>query len=404
VLRLFSRLNIGGPAIHVILVTAGLNPDRYDSRLVVGREGQREGNFFDLAHAKGVTFRVIPSFVRRVHPLYDGLTLMRLYRLMKRERPDIVHTHTAKAGALGRVAARLARVPVAVHTFHGSVFKGYFDSLSSHVFQLIERALVPWTDAVVAVSPRVAEELERRGVAPPEKIEIIYLGLELDRFEHARKKHAGKLRRELGIPEEVPLIGSVGRLVPIKNISSLLRATKILLKVQPDAILLLVGDGPERQSLELEAYQMGLNSSIRFLGFRRDLERIYADIDVAVNSSINEGTPVALIEAMAASVPVVATRVGGTPDLLANGELGRLAVSGDDEALSDAVRDVLEQRDEAQRVAKKAQLVVLKRFRAERLVSDLDDLYTRLLGKKGIGSPSAEGASPSKEAIASIAS
>jgi glycosyltransferase involved in cell wall biosynthesis len=383
VLRLFSRLNIGGPAIHVILATAGLDSRRYESHLIVGREGQDEGNFFDLARAKGVRFRVIPSFVRRINPVLDSMTLVRLYRLMKREQPDIVHTHTAKAGALGRIAARMAKVPVVVHTFHGSVFQGYFDTLSSHVFQSIERRLARWSDAVVGVSPRVADELERRHVAPRRKIEVIYLGLELDRYQRL-DEYRGNLRRELGVLRHVPLIGCVGRLVPIKDLPTLFRAMVVVRRSQPDAILLVVGDGPERQNLELEAYKLGLSPNIRFLGFRRDLDRIYADIDIAVNSSINEGTPVALIEAMSAGVPVVATSVGGTPDLLLNGLLGKLVSPEDPRGLSEAIRHTLTRRDEAMQLARKARRQALERFRSDRLLSDLDGLYQRLLASKGV--------------------
>jgi glycosyltransferase involved in cell wall biosynthesis len=350
---------------------------------VVGREGQREGNFFDYAHARGVPFRVIPSFVRRINPLLDIWTLIRLYRLMKRERPDIVHTHTAKAGALGRVAARLAGVPIVVHTFHGSVFKGYFDSASSQVFQFIEKALVSLSDKVVAVSPLVAEELEQRGIAPRDKIEVIYLGLELERFQKVAK-HRGELRRELGIASDIPLIGCIGRLVPIKDIPTLLKAMKLVGTAHSEATLLVVGDGPERPALELEAYRIGVSSRVRFLGFRRDLERVYADIDVAVNCSHNEGTPVALIEAMAAGVPVVATSVGGTPDLFLNGLLGRLVPSADSARLSEAICEVFRDTVTAHKTATKAQEHVIERFRSERLVADLDRLYTLLLSTKAI--------------------
>lgn len=383
-LRLFSRLNIGGPAIHVILVTAGLDPQRYDSRLIVGREGQREGNFFDLAHSKGVSFRVIPSFVRRIQPFLDLVTFVRLYRLMRRQRPDIVHTHTAKAGALGRVAARLAGVPIVVHTFHGSVFQGYFGGLSCRVFQFIEKVLVRWTDKVVAVSPRVAEELVRRRIAPHEKVEVIYLGLELERFRNI-DKYRGELRHELRISRSAPLVGVVGRLVSIKEIPTLLRAMKELIVSKPNAVLLVAGDGPERDNLELEAAcRLGIGGSVRFLGFRHDLHRIYADLDLAVNCSVNEGTPVALIEAMAAGVPVVATEVGGTPDLLRNGLLGALVPSRDARALSRAMIDVLDHRERVLELAAKAQTDVIERFRSERLVADLDHLYTQLLAAKQV--------------------
>ena len=386
VLRLFSRLNIGGPAIHVILATAGLDPKRYESRLVVGREEEREGNFFDLAEAKGIPIQVIPSFSRRINPIGDLLTLVRLFRLMRRERPDIVHTHTAKAGALGRLAAHLVGTPVIVHTFHGSVFEGYFGSLSSRIYRRIEKALACLSDAVVAVSPRVAHELEQRRVAPRKKIEVIYLGLELDRFQRL-EKHRGELRRELGLDRKIPIIGSVGRLVPIKDIPTLLKAMRGVVDCRSDAILLLVGDGPERRNLEAEAHRLDLDSNVRFLGFRHDLERIYADLDIAVNSSRNEGTPVALIEALSAGVPVVATSVGGTPDLLEDGKLGKLVSPANPQRLADDLISVLSRREKAQATARTARCKIVRRFRSERLVADLDALYSRLLASRKSLSP-----------------
>jgi len=381
VLRLFSRLNIGGPAIHVILTTAGLDPKRYDSLLVVGREGDREGNFLNLAEAKGIPLRIIPTFGRRIDPLRDLITLVSLFRLMRRERPDIVHTHTAKAGALGRVAARLAGVPVVVHTFHGSVFDGYFGPSVARFFQWIERILALGTDTIVAVSERVAADLAERKIAPRKKIEVVPLGLELGRFQDVQQRR-GELRRELGVPPRAPLVGSVGRLVAIKDLGTLLRSMVQLSATQPDSILLVVGDGPDRPALEMEAERLGLGSRARFLGFRDDLERIYADLDVAVNCSLNEGTPVALIEAMASGVPVLATAVGGTPDLLEEGRLGRLVPPGDPNALACALAESLSGGDDSAEKAALARRSVLQRFSLDRLLGDLDRLYLRLLKSK----------------------
>ena len=305
---------------------------------------------------------------------------------MKQRRPDIVHTHTAKAGALGRLAARLAGVPVIVHTFHGSVFAGYFGSFTSRFFQLIERTMALGTDAILAVSRRVAEDLEERKIAPRSKIEVIPLGLELNRFEHV-SQYRGELRHELGLAADAPLVGCVGRLVLIKDLGTLLEAIVRVSTTCPEAVLLVVGDGDQRPALEREADRLKLGSRVRFLGFRTDLERIYADLDLAINCSLNEGTPVALIEAMAAGVPVVATRVGGTPDLLEDGRLGRLVPPRDPEALAEAITHSLtpEGRSAAQTgLAELARESVLRRFSLERLLTDLDQLYLRLLKAKDV--------------------
>ena len=383
VLRLFSRLNIGGPAIHVILTTAGLDPERYDSLLVVGKEDDREGNFTDLAKSREAAYRIIPTFGRRIRPLRDCITFVKLFMLMRRRRPDIVHTHTAKAGALGRLAARLAGVPVIVHTFHGSVFAGYFGSFTSRFFQLIERTLALGTDVILAVSRRVAEDLEERKIAPRSKIEVIPLGLELNRFEHV-SQYRGELRHELGLAADAPLVGCVGRLVLIKDLGTLLEAIVLLSTACPEAVLLVVGDGDQRPALEREAARLHLGSRVRFLGFRTDLERIYADLDLAINCSLNEGTPVALIEAMAAGVPVVATDVGGTPDLLEDGRLGHLVPPRDPEALANAITDALAPGGRSADQAELARESVLRRFSLERLLTDLDQLYLRLLKAKDV--------------------
>ena len=387
VVRLFSRLNIGGPAIHVILTTKGLDPQRYDSLLVVGREGDREGNFMGFAEAKGIPMRVIPTFGRRIDPLRDLITLVRLFVLMKRERPDIVHTHTAKAGALGRLAARMAGVPVVVHTFHGSVFDGYFGPRVAGFFQWVERMLARSTDAIVAVSERVAADLIERRIATREKIAVVPLGLELDRFRDV-ELHRGELRRELGLPLQARLVGCVGRLVPIKDLPTLLRAMVELAVAQPEAVLLVAGDGPERPALERQAHRLGLGSRVRFLGFRDDLERIYADLDVAVNCSLNEGTPVSLIEAMAAGVPVVATSVGGTPDLLEEGRLGKLVPPAEPTALGAGLSEILSSTNgRLERITSRARRSVTQRFGLERLLGDLDTLYVGLVAAQKRGAP-----------------
>ena len=179
VLRVFSRLNIGGPSLHVIHLSAGLASHGFETHLVVGQTGTHEGDFLDLAHARGVDLSVFPELGRAIHPLNDLRALLKLYRLMRRERPAIVHTHTAKAGALGRIAARLARVPVVLHTYHGHVLSGYFHPLANHFFRGIERALAPATDVLLTVSESVKEDLVRLGVASADRVRVVPLGLDL---------------------------------------------------------------------------------------------------------------------------------------------------------------------------------------------------------------------------------
>ncbi len=379
--RVLSRLNIGGPSRHVILLTAGLNDERFHSTLIVGREDTHEGHLFDEARAHGVEPIRLASLRRDVHLLDDGRAFLHLFRLFRQLRPQIVHTHASKAGALGRLAARCAGVPILVHTFHGHTFHSYFHPLLSLLFRALERALARWTTRIITISPTLKEELIRYRIAPAEKIAVIPLGLELERFAES-DRFRGELRRQLGLDREIPIVCSIGRLAPVKNHALLLQAFVRVLQYRPEAHLLLVGDGELRPRLQAMSDRPPLCGHVSFLGWREDLERIYADVDLVVNSSLNEGTPVAVIEAMAAARPVVATAVGGTPDLIRHGETGWLVPPKDPEALAARILYVLDHPEEATRVAQAAQAFALAHFRADELIRRMRELYLTLLASQ----------------------
>ena len=374
ILRLFSRLNIGGPSVHVILVTSGLRHLGYETRLVVGREETHEGNLLGLAQEKDVHCERVAALGREIRPISDLRALWELYRMMRTWRPDIVHTHAAKAGLLGRVAARLAGVPVVVHTYHGHSLRGYFGRAKSALFRFLERVLGKTTDGIIAVSEAVRSDLAALGVASRERIQVIPLVLELTPL--ARALPRGVLRGDAGA---APLIGIVGRLVPIKDVGTFLAAAVLVREALPQARFAVVGDGEVRAALEAQTVRLGLGHVVTFHGFRRDLENVYGDLDVAVNSSLNEGTPVSLIEAMAAGCPVVATAVGGTPDLLGGGSRGLLVPAGDPGLLARAIVETLETRAETANRVAAARGHVLALHSVERLLGDLDHLYRSLL-------------------------
>jgi glycosyltransferase involved in cell wall biosynthesis len=374
---LFSRLNIGGPSVHVILLTAGLREKGYETRLIVGREAPSEGNLLDMARQKGIEIEQLAGLGREIRPLADLVTLWQLYGLIRTYRPEIVHTHTAKAGVLGRIAARLAGVPVIVHTYHGHVLRGYFGPLKTAFFRRLETALGRITDVAITVSVALRDDLVGMGVAPREKMRVVPLGLDLARF--ARPHARGDLRAACGAGESETLIGVVGRLVPIKDVDCFLEAASQVCERAPRARFAIVGDGERRAALEQKAASLGLGPRVTFVGWRKDLESVYADLDVVVNSSRNEGTPVALIEAMAAGRPVVATSVGGTSDLLGEGERGILVPPADPAALAEAILRTLDRSDESARRARAAQDYVLAHHSVDRLLRDLDDLYRELL-------------------------
>ena len=375
--RLFSRLNVGGPSVHVILLTAGLRERGYDTRLIVGREAPSEGNLLEMAREKGIRVDQLSGLGREIRPLSDIVTLWQLYRAIREFRPAIVHTHTAKAGVLGRLAARLAGVSVVVHTYHGHVLRGYFGPLKTAVFRKVETLLSRITTIAITVSAALRDDLVAMGVVPRDKIRVVPLGLDLLRFSHAAAR--GTVREACRAGADDPLVGVVGRLVPIKDIASFLEAAVHVRRSYARARFAIVGDGELRADLERVTRERGLQDCVTFLGWRQDLEAVYADLDVVVNSSRNEGTPVALIEAMAAGRPVVATAVGGTVDLLGGGERGRLVPAADAEALAAAIVATLAETEESDRLVRAARDYVLDHHSVDRLLRDIDALYRELL-------------------------
>ncbi len=377
VLRIIARLNVGGPAIQACALTTRLDPAKYDSRLVAGSEAAGEGSYLDLHGVPIANLIKIPALGRELHPRHDIATLAALIRLMRRERPAIVHTHTAKAGALGRLAARLTGVPIVVHTFHGHVLDGYFSPTTTRVFLGIERTLARRTSRLIAVTPRVRDELLAKDVGSPDRFRVIRLGLDLQPFLDAGRWRGG-LRRELGVAADTPLVGIVGRLVPIKAHEVFLDAAARL-AARSSVHFVIVGDGELRATLEARVAALGLGPRVHFLGWRADLPRIYADLDVVALSSLNEGSPVALIEAMAAARPVVSTRVGGVEDVVTHDRTGLLVPSRDAVALGDAIQHLLDRPEVRQSLAAAGQLAVFPAYDMRRLLADIDALYSELI-------------------------
>ncbi len=383
VLRAITRLNIGGPAIHVILLTRGLQNERFTSVLVTGRESPSEGTFRTLAQARGVTPYVLAELGREVSPTNDLRATLRMYRLVRSLRPHIVHTHMAKAGTAGRLAARLAGVPVIVHTFHGHTFHSYFGRAKTALFLQIERALGRFTDRIVAVGEAQRQDIAAYRVAPLEKIVPIPLGLEIEDLLDAERER-GALRRELGFDDATRLVGIVARLVPIKAHEIFLEAATRVRAAEPDSHFLIVGDGERRAELEALAVDLGLTGAVHFLGWRSDMKRLYADLDVVALSSNNEGSPVALIEALAAARPVVATDVGGVSGVVQNGDTGVLVRPGDPVALAEGILDLLRHPARAAELGRAGRAWVYPRHSASRLVDDVERLYLQLAREKGL--------------------
>jgi glycosyltransferase involved in cell wall biosynthesis len=381
--RVIARLNIGGPAQHVIHLSSRLSRRRFESVLLTGHERREEGDMRDLAAAAGVVPIDVPGLGRELSPANDLQSLLFVWRFFRRFRPHVVHTHTAKAGTIGRIAAWLARVPVVVHTYHGHVFHGYFRPTATRVFLGIERGLARVTDQLLTVSLSVRDEVLRCGIGTPHRVAVLPLGLDLERFIHAEALR-GQLRAELGLGADVPLVGIVARLVPIKRHQDFIAAAGHLVGRRPDVRFLVVGDGERRGELEALARRSGLADRIGFLGWRRDLDRVYADLDVVVLTSANEGSPVSLIEAMAAGRAAVATRVGGVPDLIEHGVNGLLVPPATPAATAAATAALLDDADRRRAMGEAGRKRVYATFAVQRLVDDVEALYTDLLTARGV--------------------
>lgn len=382
VLRIISRMNVGGPARHVAILHTGLDPSLFDSVLVYGEEGSTEGSLKSLLESAANTVS-IPELGREISPVADSVTLARLIRLMRDIRPDIVHTHTAKAGFVGRLAARITGVPISVHTFHGHVFHGYFSPRKTAVFLQMERRLAGISNRLITISPRLRDEIASYGVADAKKIEVMPLGLRLGPHgTHPRR--TGDFRSALGISDDALLIGAVGRLVPIKNLGLLLEGARLARQDIQDLHVVFVGEGELRQELAAQADALGLADVVTFAGWQHDLPAVYADLDATVITSHNEGTPACLIEAMASGCAVIATAVGGIPDMITPGVTGRLIPAGDANELARAIVELVKEPEQARRMADQARGEALARYDEQRLVTDMERLYLQLAREAGL--------------------
>jgi glycosyltransferase involved in cell wall biosynthesis len=378
VMNIIARLNVGGPAIHVSLLTANMSAPKYESVLVCGNIESTEGDMMYVAEAKGVKPIIIPELGRSINPLQDLTTLWKVYRLIRQWKPDVVHTHTAKAGFVGRVAARLAGVPVVVHTFHGHVFHGYFSPTVTQVFLNLERLTARLSDSIIANTEGLRDELvDTYRVTSKDHVYISPLAVDLEPFINAPRKQ-GTFRKAWNIPDDAPLVGIVGRLVPIKNHKLFIDAAARVRQQFPNAHFAIIGDGEIRAEIEKQVDELGLHKAVTFTGWMKDLASVYSDLDVSVISSNNEGVPGSITEALCARCPVVSTAVGGVPEMLEHGEVGLIVPPGDAEALAQAIIKTIQHPLDGE----KGRAAALKRSGLDVILEQLDELYTRLLRKK----------------------
>ena len=398
VLQIHNRLIVGGPSIIVTALTKYLSPE-FETLMVVGEKEEHEKSAAYMAEEMGINYVTVPQMGRSINPLNDYQAYRKLKALIKDFRPDVVHTHAAKPGALGRLAAAACGVPAIVHTYHGHVFHSYFNNLKSNIYINTERFLARKSNVIIAISEIQKKELvEDFRIAPADKFRVIPLGLDLDKFQEEQPEKRKAFREEYGLQEDEIAIGIVGRLVPVKNHSLFLKGIAHIIRNSSKKIkAFIVGDGETRNEMELLAKQSGIEFSTEkdshhphplvFTSWRSDVDVVYAGLDIVTLTSLNEGTPVSLIEAQAANKPVVSTRVGGIEDIVIEGKTALLANVDDQSAFCEHLLGLVENDQMRYELGSNSSYYVSRRFGYQRMVDDTAELYHQLLAKKVPANP-----------------
>jgi glycosyltransferase involved in cell wall biosynthesis len=377
VFNVITKLAVGGAQETALAYCSHLDPARWEASIVTGPERSPEGDLFDEAARRGVPVVTVPSLRRPIRPVADVRAVMELVRLFRQERPDIVHTHSSKAGLVGRLAARIAGVPVVVHTVHGWSFHEGMSPAAWAFAATLERLAARWTWPLVVVTEVDAEIGLAARIGQPDQYAVVRSAIDVDRLRRSAGSRASA-RTALGIAQDVPVVGTVTRLCTQKDPEMLLRAARLAVELQPDVRFVVVGDGPLRPQVEQMLDDLDLRGHVTLLGRRSDVEALLPGFDAFVLSSRWEGLPRVVIEAMAVGVPVVSTDVGGIAEVVEDGVSGLLVPSGDHIALANALLRVLDEPGLGGRLARDAGGRVAE-FDVGEMAARLDDLYAGLL-------------------------
>jgi glycosyltransferase involved in cell wall biosynthesis len=391
VIHIITRFDKGGSAENTFITVRDLDKARCDVVLIKGTSPP--GNSGDLetgavqanvniACGHHVRLICLRHLVRDLRPFSDLAAFFSLLRIIRREKPHIVHTHTSKAGILGRWAAYFCRVPIIVHTPHGHVFWGYFNSWQTRLFILLERWTARITNAIVTLTPQEKKDHLRFRIAPEEKFTVIHSGVDLRTFR-ADLYQPSETKALLGIPPEMTVVGTVGRLTPVKGQEVLIRAASELIRRGEKIFLVLLGDGELRRDLEELSLRLDIAEYVRFLGWRPDVARVMAVCDIFCLPSRNEGMGKVLVEAMAMGKPIIASSIGGIPDIVCSGENGILVPVGDAAAWAEAIARLCRDPEKRRRMGD-AGMQMAPRYSSEEMIKRIDRLYEELLNKNHI--------------------
>jgi glycosyltransferase involved in cell wall biosynthesis len=386
VLRIINRFNIGGPTYNATFLTAFLGED-YETMLVGGLPDVGEQDSLYIPRQYGVEPHLIKEMVRLPNLRSDREAYRKLKEIIREFKPDIVHTHASKAGALGRRAARACKVPVVVHTFHGHVFHSYFGKLKTMLFKAIERNLARKSDAIIAISEIQKHELsEIHRICPAKKVHVVPLGFDLEPFHTRRTTERARIRESYRIAEDEIALAIIGRLAPVKNHALFFDAMEQVLNGAKERLrIFVVGDGTLKDEVAARAAKLNAHFGpvIELTSWITDIASFNAGMDIICLSSLNEGTPVSLIEAQAGGVPVVTTDVGGVSDVVAEGKTGFIVPSGDVDAFAERILRLVNDEKKRLEMSQNGWNFVKEKFQYEILVRNVDNLYRKLLVNKG---------------------
>ena len=382
VLNVITRLEQGGAPLALLETVDRMDRTRFDVTIAAGQT-EDEDRILDLGEtAYDLPVVDIPYLRRSIHPIRDLIALLGLIRAIRRGRYDIVHTHTSKAGLLGRIAAYLCRVPAIIHSSHGTVLQGYFSLGVTRLFAFLERVAAPLSDRIICLTRREIEQYLEAGIGDRERFTYIFNGIDLSKFE-ARKGDRAAIRSELGFDDDDILCVTAGRLAPVKGQSDLLTGFAAAREENPSLKLVVIGDGELRDDLEGQATALGIAESTRFLGWRDDVAELLDGMDLFALTSLNEGLGLAIIEAMAKRLPVVATSVGGVPEVVDDGQTGLLVRAEDHDAIAEAITRLASDVDLRKTMGARGYERAHEHFSIEQTVQNTEALYEQLWRANG---------------------
>lgn len=393
VLRIINRLNLGGPTFNASYLSKYMAPE-FETMLVSGMKDDSEESSEFIPRELGLEPVYIPEMKRELNFASDRAAFKSIKKIIQDFKPDIVHTHAAKAGAVGRLAASACNVPVIVHTFHGHVFHSYFSALKSKMYVQIERYLARKSSGIIAISQKQKEELGQVfKVCPMEKIEVIPLGFDLTRFNTDTERKRAQFRARYNLQEEEIAIGIVGRLVPVKNHELFLQAVQYVLEKTTQKVrAFIVGDGEDRHKLEARARELGLDfidgnadcrkAAVTFTSWIKEIDLVYAGLDIVALTSLNEGTPVSLIEAQASGKPIVSTNVGGIENIVLPGTTSLLSENEDTATFCKHLLMLVEDQKLRLQMSTHGWDHVREKYHYQRLIDDMARYYWKLLNSR----------------------